>query len=121
MSCCDYNCTDGQNCPIRQACELPVDGDKQTPYMMRDFLGVLALVAVFAVPLAYLGPTIDNRAEWQESQALKDAQNREQSELRRDMAAAELCREQHGESLVRWTEAGQLVCVPRGYIKRKTQ
>lgn len=55
----------------------------------------------------------DYSAEMAESQSLLDAQNAEQREYRRDMAAAKLCRETHGESGFTWTADGQLVCVPR--------
>lgn len=50
--------------------------------------------------------------------ALADAQIAAAKALRRDMAAAALCRETIGESLISWTASGELVCVPRRYIRR---
>lgn len=55
----------------------------------------------------------DHHAEWAQAQALSDAQKQAQRELRRDMAAAKVCREQHGEAGFSWTEAGSLVCHPK--------
>lgn len=45
--------------------------------------------------------------------AVTDAEQQAARELRRDLAAAKLCREQHGEAGYQWTEAGALVCIPR--------
>ena len=45
--------------------------------------------------------------------AVTDAEKQAARELRRDLAAARLCREQHGEAGYTWTEAGALVCIPR--------
>ena len=71
-----------------------------------------------AILICYLvgvfGPALDSHArDWPQSQALVDAQRAAVREFHKDMAAAKLCRETHGESLVRWTAAGELVCVPR--------
>lgn len=44
---------------------------------------------------------------------LEDAQRMQDAELRRDMAAAKQCREEHGESGFTWTVDNRLVCIPR--------
>lgn len=72
-------------------------------------------VAAFTVALAWLGPIAldDNHAEHATAASLLEAQRAEAAQLRRDMAAARLCREAHGEAGFTWTVDGQLVCVPR--------
>jgi Tfp pilus assembly protein PilV len=75
----------------------------------------LAILGLYAV--VQQADAQDHRAEWQASEALHADQKLAQSALRRDMAAAALCREQHGESSFVWTEAGMLVCIPRHSIK----
>jgi hypothetical protein len=52
--------------------------------------------------------------------AVTDAQEQAARELRRDLAAARLCRELHGEAGYQWSAAGEVVCVPRRG-KRQTQ
>ena len=60
------------------------------------------------------GPALDSHAsEWPQSQALVDAQRAAVREFHKDMAAAKLCRQEHGESSFTWTAAGELVCIPR--------
>lgn len=79
------------------------------------FATTLAGVAALAAALSWLGPTVldDNHAEHAAAASLEDAQRAEAAALRRDLAAARICREQHGEAGYTWTAAGQLVCVPR--------
>lgn len=79
--------------------------------MIRATLGALAIAAL----LAWFGPSVldDNSAEWSASTELKAAQADAQRALRRDMAAAALCRQQHGEAGFTWTADARLVCVPR--------
>lgn len=72
-----------------------------------------SLFAACLVGMSVITPVEDNRSEWKASETLKAEEKKAQSELRRDMAAAAVCREQHGESSFTWTEAGQLVCIPR--------
>lgn len=55
----------------------------------------------------------DHSDEWAESPALQDAQRQASEADRRDMAAAEICRLEHGEAGFTWTAAGALVCLPR--------
>jgi hypothetical protein len=55
----------------------------------------------------------DHHSEHAQAQALNDAQQQAAREFRRDLAAAQLCRETVGESAIQWTAAGALVCVPR--------
>lgn len=45
--------------------------------------------------------------------ALSDAQAQAQAEMRKELAAAKLCRQAHGESGYTWTIDNQLVCLPR--------
>ena len=49
--------------------------------------------------------------------SISDAQKQAAEETKRDLAAARLCRESHGNSGYQWTADGELVCVPR---KRKS-
>jgi hypothetical protein len=113
---CSHNCNQGRNCTCRQACELPIDIDQSSPWPLRlvDLLIVICGAALLCWLLGVFGPALDAHAsEWPASQALVDAQRAAVREFNKDMAAAKLCRETHGESLVRWTAAGELVCVPR--------
>ena len=112
---CSHNCNQGRNCTCRQACELP-DLEQSSPWPLRlvDLLIVICGAALLCWLLGVFGPALDAHAsEWPQSQALVDAQRAAVREFHKDMAAAKLCRETHGESLVRWTAAGELVCVPR--------
>ena len=84
------------------------------PYRLLDVICVAALVGLFTFLLAFVGPSLDDHsAEMRSTQALSDAQKQAARELRRDMAAAALCREQHGEAGYQFTAAGELVCIPR--------
>ena len=85
-----------------------------------DNWAMALLLAACLVGMAVVQPIEDHSAEWKASTDLKaaqkqatEAEKQAQSELRRDFAAAALCREQHGESSFVWTEAGMLVCIPR--------
>lgn len=69
------------------------------------FIGIMASYAVVM--------DSDHRAEMRESADLLDAQRQAQREAKRDMAAAKVCRETHGNSSFTWTADGGLVCVPR--------
>lgn len=84
---------------------------------MRNYIGPTAGAVLMAFMLGgfglFLDKISDKRAELIESPSLTDAQKHAQSEMRRDIAAVQVCRETVGESFIRWTEAGQLVCVPR--------
>jgi hypothetical protein len=75
-------------------------------------VGALAMAFVLSASFHLDGPD-DHHAEHAQALALGDAQKQAARELRRDLAAAELCRLQHGESGYSWTEAGSLVCLPR--------
>lgn len=76
------------------------------------FVGILAAYAVVM--------DSDHRAEMAESQSLLDAQKQAQYELQKELAAAKVCRETHGNSAIAWTADGELVCVPRQprYLKK---
>lgn len=112
---CTYNCNQGRNCVCRQACELP-ELEHSSSWSLRflDLAIVIVLVALICCLLGVVGPALDARAsEYHESQSLVDAQRAAVLAFKKDMAAARLCRETHGESLIRWTANGELVCVPR--------
>ena len=47
------------------------------------------------------------------ARAVTDAEEQAARELRRDLAAARLCRELHGEAGYQWSAAGEVVCIPR--------
>jgi len=83
---------------------------------------VLCLVGLIAWLLAYFGPWLDDiDAATTSAITAADAERQAQAEFHKDLAAAKLCRETVGESLVSWNADGELVCIPRGYIKRRNQ
>ncbi|WP_342617185.1 hypothetical protein [Rhodoferax sp. GW822-FHT02A01] len=104
MNCCnDYGqCTQGHGCPVRQACELP-EIDKP---MRKSWIAVNVLLAVFL--LGSLGYMLDRHDE---QRSTSEAQQQKR-ELKRDLAAAKLCRESMGGGFT-WNTQGQLVCIPR--------
>lgn len=72
---------------------------------LNQVLTVVYVVAI-AAALAGLGPALD-------SKSTTDAQISAKTELRRDLAAAELCREEFGMgAMPTWTADNELVCVP---------
>jgi hypothetical protein len=77
-----------------------------------DVLMVVTVAGFICWLLGVFGPGLDER-DMRQSAALSDAQRQAERDLRRDMAAAALCREQHGEAGFTWTAAGELVCIPR--------
>ena len=115
MTCTKTACNNGRNCTCRQACELP-DLAQSSPWPLRlvDLLIVICSTALLCWLLGVFGPALDSHVgEWPQSQALVDAQRSAISTFKRDMAAAKLCREAHGEASYTWTAAGELVCIPR--------
>jgi hypothetical protein len=114
---CTQSCNQGRNCTCRQACELPIDQDNDIPILWRvvNVLLVICLAGSICWLLGVFGPALDAAA------APSDAEIQAQHEYRKELAAAKLCRETHGESLVSWSAAGELVCIPRGYIHRRNQ
>jgi hypothetical protein len=74
-----------------------------------DVLMVVTVAGFICWLLGVFGPSLDER----DSASSRDAQTQAQREFKRDMAAAALCREQHGEAGFTWTAAGELVCIPR--------
>ncbi len=75
-----------------------------------------SIALFFAAIAGVLGVYLDNHDAEREPTAATEARVLAQQEFRRDMAAAKLCRESHGPSLVRWTADGELVCVPLGKV-----
>ena len=74
--------------------------------------GAAALLA-FVLAASHHLDVDDHSDEWATSASLGDAQRQASAEDRRDLAAAELCRLEHGEAGFTWTAAGALVCLPR--------
>jgi len=75
----------------------------------------LALLLALVLGTAHLldGPD-DMRAEWDQSQALKDLHASQDRTVRREAAAQALCSQERGpNSEARWTAEGQLVCATR--------
>ena len=66
-----------------------------------DLFVVLAITCVIAWLVAIFGPSLDV------------APNAAQIELTHDLAAAQYCRTQHGESSYTWDSHERLVCIPR--------
>jgi len=80
---------------------------------MLNGLAAWGTSALLAFALAASHHLDDHSDEWAESAALEEAQKQAAADLRRDMAAAEICRLQHGEAGFTWNTAGELVCLPR--------
>jgi hypothetical protein len=74
--------------------------------------GAVTLLA-FSLAASHHLDVDDHSDEWATSASLGDAQRQAAADLRRDLAAAELCRIEHGEAGFTWTAAGALVCLPR--------
>ena len=79
----------------------------------RCTLWLIALAIAVALASSHHLDIADHSEEADTALALEDAQRAEAAALRRDLAAAKLCREEHGEASFTWTQAGQLVCIPR--------
>lgn len=78
--------------------------------MARTAFLALLIVAILGV----LGPALDdNSAEWQQSSDLSDAQRQARQQLRKELAAARMCRETAPGAALVWTADGEAVCVPR--------
>ena len=56
MSCCDYKCDQGKNCPVRQACEMPITMEDEPIFTLQSVLdwiwGALAGVGVVSTLVA---------------------------------------------------------------------
>lgn len=82
----------------------------------RDGLSTLGLVLAFVVVLGALGQSMDahdaNR-QADRQQSITHGTSHQGTELRRNLSAADLCRDRHGEAGFTWTAAGKLVCIPR--------
>ena len=112
---CSQSCNQGRNCTCRQACELPeIEAPRSWIGHVVDLLIVILGALLICALVGVFGPALDNHAsEWPASQALVDAQHAAVREFHKDMAAAKLCRQAHGESGFTWTADGELVCIPR--------
>ena len=83
-----------------------------TSHRLINILAAIAVVALFAA-IQHQDALDEIKHAKAHTVALADAQIAAARALRRDMAAAALCREEHGEAGYAWTEAGALVCIPR--------
>ena len=83
----------------------------------------LALAAAIAACLSMawmLDAPSDMQALIDTARASTDAEQQAARDLRRDLAAARLCRELHGDSGYQWSAAGEVICIQRSG-KRETQ
>ena len=79
-----------------------------------DVLSLIFTVCAFLYLLGIFGPNRDRQvSQYHESQSLIDAERAALSAFKRDMAAAKLCRQEHGEAGFTYTADGELVCIPR--------
>jgi hypothetical protein len=73
--------------------------------MMHRIFNIALLTLTVASGLLFIGPVIESH----------DLHNEEQAKraFRRDLQAAEFCRQMHGEAGYEWKDDGELVCIPR--------
>jgi hypothetical protein len=83
-----------------------------TSHRLINWLAALAVVALFAA-VQHQDALDAIRDKQAQVASTVEAQRTQDRLLRRDLAAAALCREQHGEAGYQWNAADQLVCVPR--------
>lgn len=83
---------------------------------MNDFINAM----LFVVLAGSLGVSCDQHDEYK-SKSTADAQKQARSTYLKEIAEAQMCRELHGESQLAHNADGDPVCIPRGYIRRKTQ
>ena len=83
-----------------------------TSHRIINILAAIAVVALFAA-VQHQDALDEIKHAKAHASALADAQIDAARALRRDLAAAAVCREQHGEAGYTWTAAGELVCIPR--------
>lgn len=76
-----------------------------------NWVMALTIVLIFAA-VQQLG-TSPEKESADVADDVTTARAQAQSDYRRDMAAAALCREQYGEATYTWTQRGELVCTPR--------
>jgi len=73
----------------------------------------ILLTLVFAWVLGVYAPSLDAQTYDRDSD-LGDAQRAAKKAMRRDLAAAKICREEFGAGTTfLWTERGDLVCTPK--------
>ena len=97
---CTHNCRQGRDCTC---------STRSATHRALDVLMVVFVTAFACWLLGVFGPALDMR----DSTSTADAKAQAQAELRRDLAAARICREAHGDASFTWTAAGELVCIPR--------
>ena len=124
MNCCNENgeCKQGQGCPVRQACELPEPrytqrpAKRSVPTWFKDLLTCALTVLAIVWLTAYYGPSLDTPPD---SPIVTEAQAAAMHEYMQELAVARACRFEHGESLIRRTADGGLVCIPRKHFTTK--
>lgn len=97
---CTQNCRQGRDCTC---------STMSATHRALDVLMVVCVTAFACWLLGVFGPSLDAY----DSGSTNAARSQAKRELRRDLAAAKLCREAHGESSFQWTAADELVCIPR--------
>ena len=83
-----------------------------TTHRIINWLLAAAMATILCTAYLLDGPNIIS-TEQAHYMSLVDAKRDAARTQRRDLAAAALCREQHGEATFTWTAADQLVCIPR--------
>lgn len=93
---------------------------------MKDFLinwssamGIAALLAL-SCNLDLHGIISDRSEENFIAIKLEYEQRNVDNALQIELSAAKFCREKYGESIFTWKADKELVCIPRGYIRRKS-
>jgi len=69
-----------------------------------SLLFAMACVVAIATVLGVVGPALDEEP-WKQEIARR--------EFRRDLQAAQFCREMNRNSSFQWAASGELVCIPR--------
>lgn len=80
---------------------------------MRPAILAWAPVLLVALGMGSAWHLDDHGVEQAVADDLELAQAQAAATLRRDLAAARLCRQQHGEAAYTWAADGALVCIPR--------
>ena len=76
----------------------------------KSFVQTATLMLAFVTALAYLGPEIDAAPD---TPAVTDAQAAAMHQYMQELEVARNCRLEHGESLIRRTDKGEVICIPR--------
>ncbi|CAB5144462.1 hypothetical protein UFOVP147_14 [uncultured Caudovirales phage] len=55
MNCCNHNCNQGRDCPVRQACELPITMDEPPVTFARVIFWVRNALAGVGIAACIIG------------------------------------------------------------------